>query len=92
MTPANEFWAKNIRDTQKDVDARLNSLSRRYQQEINPDQYSKSQETTALCSGVKITKPLPSNSFTLYLQPENVDEFMTLLEDYAPKCESGASS
>ncbi|WP_157374368.1 hypothetical protein [Salipiger sp. CCB-MM3] len=76
----------------KDVEARLHSLSRRYQQEINPDQYSRSQETTAFCSGVKITKPLPSYSFTLYLQPENVDEFIRLLEDYAPKCESGASS
>lgn len=75
----------------KDVEARLHSLSIRYKQELDPDQYSQSQETTAFCSGVKITKPLPSYSFTLYLQPENVDEFIRLLEDYAPVCKSGAS-
>lgn len=75
-----------------DVDARLRSLSKRYREEIEPEYYSKSMETTTFCSGVEINQPLDDYSFSFYLPPENAEEFIDLLENHASNCESDVNS
>ncbi|WP_146227430.1 hypothetical protein [Pseudoroseicyclus aestuarii] len=69
-----------------DVDSRLRVLSRRYNEEIDPDSFSQSFEVTRYCSGVQIRSPLSSYRFSFYMDPSDSAEFVALLEDISQSC------
>lgn len=71
-----------------DVDARLRAISDRNSTEIDPRSYSMSYENIQFCSGVEITGPLSRLNFRFYLDPSDMEEFATLVEELAQTCDA----
>jgi hypothetical protein len=75
-----------------DIDARLRAISGRFSTEIDPRSYSMSYENTEYCSGVEITGPLSTSNFRFYLDPSDMEEFATLIEELAQTCDAGLTN
>lgn len=69
-----------------DVDTRLRILSRRFSNEIDARGYSMSFTTTQFCSGIEVKGPLRSEYFNFYLEPDEMKEFVGLIEGLAKSC------
>ncbi|MGR3377826.1 hypothetical protein [Salipiger abyssi] len=82
------IFDEEFRKYPKDAASRLESLSDRYREEIDPRSYSRSRKTVSYCSGAELTAPLRASSVTFFMAPENTDEFIDLLGEYALNCEA----
>ncbi|MBT8152371.1 hypothetical protein KMP13_00340 [Epibacterium ulvae] len=84
---AHAIFKEEYENHPRDISTRLQVLSRRNSEEIDPDAYAMSYKTTKFCSGATIKEPLFSSGFDFYMPPEHTREFVALIEDLAKTCE-----
>ncbi len=87
-----QIMDEEIENFPTDVDARLRAISDRNGTEIDPRSYSMSYERIQFCSGVEITGPLSGHNFRFYLDPSDMEEFATLIEELAQTCDAGLTN
>jgi len=88
---ANKQKSRILYDQDDDLTTRAEAdliLSKRYRDEIDPQFYSRSFETTLRCSGVEIKQPLSSDFYSFYLEASDMDEFATLIERLSQTCDA----